>query len=265
MTGRAPMNCLLVIPHFQHLHHLSEFLPTLVDELDQEISILVSDDGSGTKTAQELTGLLDSERARSSRPERLLTPLLTPRNRGKGHAVYAGWRAFGGYDWLAFVDADGAVSVSEINRAWAHLRHAGSQTDVLIGSRVAKLGRTVERTLYRHLAGRVFATIASLLSGLQVYDSQCGLKFIRTSSFGVIEPFAAANRFSFDMELLMLAAASGARIEEFPIDWRHVDGGKVSVARDAGPMLLELLEARKNVKQFARSYRQATAHPRTSG
>lgn len=262
------MNCLLVVPHFQHLEHFREFLPTLDDELDNDISILVSDDGSGVKVAAELQRLSEAEQARTAsgpRRNKLLQPLLTARNRGKGHAVYAGWRTGAGYEWLAFVDADGAVPVREINRAWEHLKSAGNSTDVLIASRVAKLGRNVERTLYRHVSGRVFATIASFLSGLQVYDSQCGLKFIRASAFQKIAPFVTTERFSFDMELLMFAAASGSRIEEFPIDWRHVSGGKVSVARDSIPMLLELLRARKNVRRFQSSYRHQLAGTRTHG
>jgi glycosyltransferase involved in cell wall biosynthesis len=258
------MNCLLVVPHFQHLEHLREFLPTLVDGLDGEISILVSDDGSGTESARSLERLIDSERSRTgAKPDRLRPPLLTSRNRGKGHAVYAGWRTATDCEWLAFVDADGAVTVREINRAWAHLTRAENASDVLIGSRVAKLGRNVERTLYRHVSGRIFATIATLLSGLHVYDSQCGLKFIRASVFQEIAPFITAERFSFDMELLMLAAAAGHRIEEFPIDWRHVSGGKVSVLRDSLPMLLELLGAKQNVRKYQRLHPHSLHGART--
>ena len=248
------MNCLLVVPHFQHLDHLRVFLPTLVDSLDERISLLVSDDGSGADTARDLGKFIDSERNRSGAGrERILPPLVTPANRGKGHAVYAGWRAAGSVDWLAFVDADGAVSVGEINRAWARLTRPENVSDVLIGSRIAKLGRNVERTFFRHASGRVFATLASIVSGLTVYDSQCGLKFIRAAAFRKIEPFVKAERFSFDMELLMLAAASGCRIEEFPIDWHHVPGGKVSVLRDSIPMVLELLRSRRNVAEYRRA------------
>jgi glycosyltransferase involved in cell wall biosynthesis len=243
------VNCLLVIPHYKHLGQFRAFLPTLVGQLADDIAILVSDDGSGEETTTALAGEIYAARAQPG-GERLRPPLLAPVNRGKGHAVYAGWKTATTEDWLAFVDADGAVSATEINRAWAHLRAAGDAPDVLIASRVAKLGRTVERSLYRHLSGRIFATIASLVSGLQVYDSQCGLKFIRREAFAKIAPYARAERFAFDMELLMLAAAAGCRIEEFPIDWRHMPGGKVSVARDSLPMLVELLRARRSVAAY---------------
>jgi dolichyl-phosphate beta-glucosyltransferase len=245
------MNCLLVIPHFKHLGQFGKFLPSLVDELAPDISILVSDDGSGPETAAALNQLITAQRSRTgASPSRLQPPLIAAGNSGKGHAVYAGWKTATAHKWLAFVDADGAVPVGEINRAWARLRDRDNDPDVLIASRVAKLGRTVERSFYRHVSGRVFATIASLVSGLTVYDSQCGLKFIRRPAFEKIAPFAKSERFAFDMELLMLAAASGCRIEEFPIDWTHMPGGKVSVLRDSIPMLLELLRARRSVESF---------------
>ncbi|MGH8048170.1 MAG: glycosyltransferase [Chthoniobacterales bacterium] len=250
------MNCLLVIPHFRHLEQLGDFLPTLVDHLATDISILVSDDGSGSQTATALGQLIAAQRSRTGISlSRIPPPLIAPQNHGKGHAVYAGWRTATSQKWLAFVDADGAVSVGEINRAWNYLREAEPAPDVLIASRIAALGRTVERSHYRHLSGRVFATIASLVSGLTVYDSQCGLKFIRRAAFEKIAAFAKAERFAFDIELLMLAAASGCRIEEFPIDWRHMPGGKVSVVRDSIPMLLELLRARRSVAAYQRQPR----------
>ncbi len=247
------MNCLLVIPHFRHLDRLATFLPQLAEHLSAGFSVLVSDDGSGNPTEQDLASLIEAQRARPLKAK-ILPPLTAPANRGKGHAVYAGWRSTAAHDWLAFVDADGAVSAAEVNRAWEHLLQTPCPPDVLIGSRIAMLGRDVRRSPYRHYSGRIFATLASLVSGLPVYDSQCGLKFIRAAAFQKIEPFVKARRFSFDMELLMFAAASGCSIEEFPIDWRDVPGGKVSVARDSLPMILELLRARKNVRDYRLSH-----------
>ena len=258
------MNCLLVIPHFRHLDRLETFLPTLAGNLSADFSVRVSDDGSGGDTARSLEKLMEAQPSRAGHAK-FLPPLIAPANKGKGHAVYAGWRSGGDSDWLAFVDADGAVPAREIQRAWDHLAHSGQPPDVLIGSRVAMLGRDVRRTHYRHYSGRVFATIASIVSGLHVYDSQCGLKFIRAQAFQKIEPFVKAQRFSFDMELLMFAAASGSRIEEFPIDWSDVPGGKVSVARDSLPMLLELFRARLNARNYQHSHARSSSAVRTAG
>jgi hypothetical protein len=46
------------------------------------------------------------------------------------------------------------------------------------------------------------------------------------------------------VELLMLVDRAGFLIEEFPVDWRDVDGGKVDLVRTPLPMLVEVVRAR---------------------
>ena len=109
----------------------------------------------------------------------------------------------------------------------------------MFGSRVAKLGSIIERTNLRHYVGRIYATAASWALGVQVYDTQCGLKFFRvTPTFvdAIAEPFT--SRWAFDVELLdrLLTGTTkspGVSVDAFlevPLDsWRDVGGSHLRV------------------------------------
>ena len=109
------------------------------------------------------------------------------------------------------------------------------------------LGRKVNRQLIRHLSGRIFATVVHLVTAIDVYDSQCGLKLMKQAVFKDVHRCSQSNGFAFDVEMLLLARKFGYRMEEFPVDWRHVGGGKVSLLRHSLPMLIEIIKASRRV------------------
>src|SRR5262249_59105570 len=106
-----------------------------------------------------------------------------------------------------------------------------------LGSRVKLLGRTIDRRIGRHYRGRIFATLASLVLDLPVYDTQCGAKLFRTSAIlaaALSRPFR--SRWSFDVELLQrlvlgfggVPALAVREIVEEPLAvWRDVPGSKL--------------------------------------
>lgn len=248
---------LLVIPHYRDAERLAPFLAELVTVLPAEFGIVVSDDGSGEAGVRAMRKIVaDAQvtaRERGAGCE-VLEPLVALRNQGKGGAVYAGWRwgLAGDWDIFGFADADGAVTAREILRASRAFAGLGEAVDGLIGSRVKMKGRVVDRRLSRHLAGRVFATAVTMLAGLDAYDTQCGFKVFRRRVIERVLGEARAFGFAFDVELLLLVAAAGYRVEEFPVDWRDVAGGKVNLWRDPIPMLLEVVRARQNARNFER-------------
>ena len=242
---------LLVIPHYRDSDRLRPFLRELIAGLPARFSILVSEDGSGEEEASCLRALLKeaSATAPAEGPE-LLPPLMHQPNTGKGGAVIRGWdQGREGFSLLAFADADGAVGVSEILRAEARMREPDAP-QALFGSRIKMLGRTIRRSLRRHLAGRVFATLVSMAAGVPAYDTQCGLKILTPEAFRAVRPFLQSRGFAFDVELLLLLRKKGFSVHEFPVDWEDVSGSKVSLLRDSVRMAAEVFRIRHRIARL---------------
>lgn len=191
------------------------------------------DDGSSDDTYTVLSGLC------AKAPDRMRCIRLE-RNRGKAEAVRQGFLEAirEGYGIVGYWDADLATPLDTIPR----LIPLFDDPFVLLVmcSRVKLLGRRIERQPKRHYSGRVFATCASLVLGLGVYDTQCGAKLFRTTDalrrvFDL--PFTVT--WIFDVEILarflvlehMGVLPSGALekgVIEYPVEeWRDVPGSKI--------------------------------------
>ena len=239
---------LLVIPSFRDADRLAPFLHDLSEQLPSSVDILVSDDGSGSKDFRHLeNAIVQARRQSNSKGPNLLEPITAPRNRGKGAAVRAGWAAKGNYSFFGFADADGAVGAREILRAASQLSGTGSEADALFASRVKMLGRTVERRIHRHLAGRVYATFVAWSTRLPAYDTQCGFKLVRAAALRDVLPFLACDGFAFDCELALVLRRRGWRVEEIPVDWSDIAGSKVKLLRDSLRMTFEVIQIKSRL------------------
>jgi hypothetical protein len=159
-------------------------------------------------------------------------------NAGKAEAVWRGFeRAFAAEtEIVGYFDADLATPLSELPGMVAEMAHP--DVYAVLGSRVGLLGRRIQRSLPRHYVGRLFATAASWVLGISVYDTQCGAKLFRCRP-EIREIFSRrfSVRWTFDVEILARcrqAALTGtlAPVEvgiiEHPLRcWRDVAGSKL--------------------------------------
>ena len=198
------------------------------------VRLLFVDDGSTDDTLQILTRL--AQRC----PNQMRVHALT-RNSGKAEAVRLGLldACADGSTYVAFWDADLATPLDEVV-AFLQLLDSRPDIDMVFGARVGLLGRSIRRRMARHYAGRVFATAASLVLGIAVYDTQCGAKMFRVSDRFVEqlrEPFIGGWIFDVEMIARDVRARRGTGlprtesvIYEYPLPvWRDVAGSKIKV------------------------------------
>jgi len=189
------------------------------------------DDGSTDGTRRVL------ERLCAPIPERARV-LPMPQNAGKAEAVRAGilhsidtWPAA----WVGYWDADLATPLKEIPRFERYLAEYPA-VRLLCGSRWLHMGGRIERHVTRHYIGRVFATAASNLLALPIYDTQCGAKLIASDLARTLfaEPFR--SKWVFDVEMLARVIQHLGRdaaleiIGEIPLEeWIDRSGSKVKI------------------------------------
>ena len=174
-------------------------LPAFERALDswRGLRFVFVDDGSSDGTAEVLASF------REGREDRVDVESLAE-NRGKAEAVRRGClRALASEpDLIGYWDADLATPLSEIGH-FLEVFERRPDVRFVLGSRVKLMGRTVVRSTARHYAGRVFATVASLVLSLPVYDTQCGSKMMVACAplrEVLSEPFL--TRWIFDVELI---------------------------------------------------------------
>lgn len=158
-------------------------------------SVCFVNDGSKDNTLDVLGSI------RKEYPEKVEIVDL-PKNHGKAEAVRQGFFSAiesGKFDFIAYLDADLATPLKEVDFLLSHL---DAEIEVVIGSRVKRLGSEIVRYPLRHYLGRIFATMASVTLDLEVYDSQCGAKIFKKDIAEILFQKPFESKWLFDLELL---------------------------------------------------------------
>lgn len=223
------MHTVIVIPCYNEAKRLD--CDTFVNyvQTHPDIHFLFVNDGSKDNTAEVLKQLTLSHDQ--------LHFLNLEVNGGKAETVRKGMKHAAenfNADFIGFWDADMATPLYEIDNFL--IQQKRKDFDIVTGLRLMRLGAGVKRKKMRHYLGRCFATTASIVLDLPVYDTQCGAKLYKSAVVPVLfsEPFI--TRWLFDVELLARykkafgSEAAETRIYEYPVlAWEDINGSSVKM------------------------------------
>jgi glycosyltransferase involved in cell wall biosynthesis len=255
-TAKRPSETCIVVPCYNEEARFDSAAFERFLQTHPRVSFVLVNDGSTDKTLAVLEAL--SRR----HPQRVRTLDVQP-NGGKAEAVRRGMllaMQTDEFDYAGFWDADLATPLDAIP-AFVEVMERQADVDIVLGARVALLGRQIERHPARHYFGRIFATAASVTLAVPVYDTQCGAKLLRVEerTLSLFEaPFG--SRWIFDVELLaryLQGRPGGSGIYELPLEcWKDVRGSRVRPT--------DFVRAIGEIVAIYRKYRTTTLPPRAS-
>ncbi len=233
----------LVIPAFREAARLPPNLPRIAEYCDT----LVLPEGETCEVLAVVERSDDGtlERAReAAAPFPRLEVIDNGPQRGKGHAVRSGMRRARGAIRI-FMDADLSTPLPEVGRFLGYFA-AHPEVDVVIGNRRhrdSRIGRA-QGPVRRHLGG-LFSRLVrgSILPGAWT-DTQCGFKAFRAEAAQRIFSRQRLDGFSFDVEVLALAAGLGLTTHDLPVEWRDDDATRVRLWYHGWGMLRDLCRVR---------------------
>src|SRR3989344_1318566 len=209
---------------------LSEALSKIGNELDWEI--VVADNASTDKTAEKVKNAGFSK-----------VKVFSIKEKGKGVAIRS--VAMESEDnFFGFIDADLSADPEAIFTMLDALKKG--ECDIVIGSRLMDKTQT-HRSFLRTLSSEVFNFIQRIILGLDIQDTQCGLKIMNRRGIDIFKK-CKENSWFFDMEFLALSSKNGLRILEVPVLWeefRYKDRKtKLHLVRDGFSAIITMIRIR---------------------
>jgi glycosyltransferase involved in cell wall biosynthesis len=223
----------LVIPCYNEAQRLpfEEFNEFLSSEYSLNLMLLFVNDGSTDNTLEVLNKL------KTKYPNQVEVYDLQA-NAGKAEAVRKGFlKAFESKpELVGFADADLSVKLKEMSKLF-NVALESAHLNIVMGSRIKRMGSEIVRSEVRHILGRVFSTFASWILKLAIYDTQCGAKVFRREQTEQIFQQKFITSWLFDIELIARYRNLYGKkfcyqtIYEYPLNqWIEVGGSKLKLS-----------------------------------
>jgi len=188
------MNVAVLVPAYQAAAHLGEVLLGL-KALPDRPHVLVVDDGSRDATAEVARQFGAEVHSFAA-------------NRGKGHALLAGFARLTAFDAVVTLDADGQHPPACVP---AFITAAEAGADLVLGRREI----TPDMPPLRRFANRFSSAWCSAIAGQTIADSQCGYRLYRQDVLRRTP--VRASRYEVETEMAVRAARLGFKVAHVAI------------------------------------------------
>jgi len=229
----------IVVPAYNETGRILPSLESILDYMARHhpsFEVLVVDDGSSDGTADVVASRFANDAN--------VRVLGYATNRGKGYAVRYGLQHARG-EWVLFSDADLSTPIDQLEKMLVETERGA---DVVIGSRAHGGAEIRERQpFFREAGGKLFNVLVRWLVLPDLRDTQCGFKLFRRASVTPVLEDLQIDGFAFDVELLALVRAAGARIVEVPVIWTNSRSSRVRMSA-AARAYFDLLRIRRRAR-----------------
>ncbi len=198
----------IIVPVYKQEKTILHDIKNIVNVLDQirydyEIIVVVD----GTKTDRSYS-VLKKLRLKN------LKVFGYKYNHGKGYAIRFGMAKTKG-DYIAFIDSGMEIDPNGISMILEHMEWY--QADIIVGSKQHPASQ-VDYPLQRKIISFGGHLIAKFLLGINIHDTQTGLKIFHRQVLIKVLPRLLIKKYAFDLEILSVANRLGfTKIYEAPV------------------------------------------------
>ncbi len=169
-------------------------------------------------------------------------------NRGKGYALKYGFD-FSHGDLVMFFDADLDISPDKIPIFLHYMEK--NNANVVVGSKWHPLSR-VNWPKHRRILSKGYNILIKLLFDLNIRETQVGMKLFERKSLKIVIPSIEADKYVFDVELLVSLQKIGCKIVEAPITIGHHFSSKVK-SKDMWNIFLDTIKTYYRIKMSGKT------------
>jgi len=147
--------------------------------------------------------------------------------------------------FILMADADGATHFPDIEKLEKKMSEIiKNEEGLVIGSRAHLKESKVERKFFRKILASGFNALVNLVGVQGLKDTQCGFKLFSRKCGERLILNQHIERFAFDVELLFLAQSFKIPIGEVGVNWKEIEGSKLSPLNATIEMTRDMIKIR---------------------